>query len=89
MIIDLFRQGEWVRIPPAAWIFVCCVCVVCCQVEDSATSSSLVQRSPTESGASLCVNKKPRERGGHSPRWAAEPKKIIIMINLMNMYMLL
>jgi hypothetical protein len=22
----------------------------------------------------------PRERGGHSPRWAAEPEKIIIMI---------
>jgi hypothetical protein len=25
------------------------------------------------------VIKKPRERGGHSPRWAAEPKKIIII----------
>jgi hypothetical protein len=23
---------------------------------------------------------KPRERGGHSPRWAAEPEKIIIII---------
>ena len=31
------------------------VSVVCCQVEDSATSLSLVQRSPTECGASLCV----------------------------------
>jgi hypothetical protein len=29
--------------------------VVCCQVEVSATSRSLVQRSPTDSGASLCV----------------------------------
>ena len=31
------------------------VIVVCCQVEVSATSWSLVQRSPTNSGASLCV----------------------------------
>jgi hypothetical protein len=23
---------------------------------------------------------KPRERGGHSPRWAADPEKIIIII---------
>jgi hypothetical protein len=38
---------------------------------------SLVQRSPTECGASLCVIKKLRERGGHSPRWAAEPERII------------
>jgi hypothetical protein len=27
------------------------------------------------------VIKKPRERGGHSPRWAAEPEKIIINNN--------
>jgi hypothetical protein len=26
------------------------------------------------------VIKIPRERGGHSPRWAAEPEKIIIII---------
>jgi hypothetical protein len=26
------------------------------------------------------VIKKPREQGGHSPRWAAEPEKIIIII---------
>jgi len=31
------------------------VSVVCCQVEVSATSWSLVQRSPTHCGASLCV----------------------------------
>jgi hypothetical protein len=24
----------------------------------------------------MCVIKKPRERRGHSPRWAAEPEKI-------------
>jgi hypothetical protein len=26
------------------------------------------------------VIRKPRGRGGHSPRWAAEPEKIIIII---------
>ena len=31
------------------------VSVVCCQVEVSATDLSLVQRSPTDCGASLCV----------------------------------
>jgi hypothetical protein len=36
----------WVRIPAAAWVSV--VSVVCCQVEVSATSWSLVQRSPTD-----------------------------------------
>ena len=40
------------------------VSVVCCQVEVSATDWSLVQRSPTECGVSLCVIKKPRKRGG-------------------------
>jgi hypothetical protein len=33
------------------------VCVVCCEVEVSATSRSLVQRSPTDCGVSLCVIK--------------------------------
>jgi hypothetical protein len=28
------------------------------------------------------VIKKPHERGGHSPRWAAVPEKIIIIITL-------
>jgi hypothetical protein len=55
-------------------MFVCCVC---CQVEVPATSLSLVQTSPTDCGASLFVIKKPRGRGGHSPRCAAEPEKII------------
>ena len=52
----------WVRIPPGAWMFV--VSVVCCQVEVSATDWSHVQRSPTDCGASLCVIKKSRKRGG-------------------------
>jgi hypothetical protein len=42
----------WFRIPPGAWIFVCCEC---CQVEVSATNWSRVQRSPTDCGPSLCV----------------------------------
>jgi hypothetical protein len=29
---------------------------------------------------SLCVFKKPRERGDRSPRWAAEPEMMMIMI---------
>jgi len=45
----------WFRIPPWAWIFVWCECCVCCQVEVSATSWSLVQRNPTDCCASLCV----------------------------------
>jgi len=40
------------------------VSVVCCQVEVSVTDWSLVQRSPTDCGASLYVIKEPRKRGG-------------------------
>jgi hypothetical protein len=40
-----------------------------------------VQRSPTDCGASFCVIKKPRGRGGHIPRWAAEPKKYGFMVS--------
>jgi hypothetical protein len=58
-------------------MFFCCVC---CQVEVSATSWSLAQRSPADCDASLCVIKKPRGREGHSSRWAAEPEIIIIII---------
>ena len=45
--------GLWVRIPPGAWMSV--LSVVCCQVEVSSTGWSLVQRSPTDCDASLCV----------------------------------
>ena len=44
---------SWVWIPLGASMFVCCV--VCCQVEVSATSWSLVQRSPTDCAPSVCV----------------------------------
>jgi hypothetical protein len=47
--------------PTGAWLFVCCEC---CQVEVSATDWSLVQTSLADCGASLCVIKKPRIRGG-------------------------
>ena len=51
------------------------VSVVCWQVEVSATGWSLVQRSTTDCGASLCVILKPHEWWGHGPRWAAAPKR--------------
>ena len=61
----------WVRIPPEAWMFV--VSVVCCQVEVSATDWSLVQRSPTDCGASLCAIKKPRKSEEAKARyWAVK-----------------
>jgi hypothetical protein len=54
--------------------------VVCCQVDVSARDWSKVQRSPTDCGASLFMLTKPRERGGHSPRWAAEPGMMMLII---------
>ena len=48
---------SWVRIPPRAWMF------VCCQVDVSATDWSFVQRNPTDCGASLYVIKKKPARG--------------------------
>ena len=47
--------GLHFRIPLGKWMS------VCCQVEISATGRSLVQRSPTDCGVSLCVIKKPQE----------------------------
>jgi hypothetical protein len=46
--------------------------VVLCQVEVSASSWSLVQKSPAGCGES-CVIEKHHEWRGHSPRWAAAP----------------
>ena len=43
---------SWVRIPPGHG-YLSVVSVVCCQVEVTATSWSLVQRSPTDCGASF------------------------------------
>ena len=49
--------------------------VVCCQVEVSATSWSLFQRSPTDYGASMWLIWKTRELGGPDPLEAVGPKK--------------
>jgi len=65
---------SWVRIPPGEWIFVCCKRYVCCQLEVSSMSWSLVQKGPTDCGALLCVFKKHQEWGGRGPRWAAAPR---------------
>ena len=40
---------------PASGVDVCLVNVVCCQVEVSVMGQSLVQRSPTDCGVSVCV----------------------------------
>jgi hypothetical protein len=50
------------------------VSVVCCQVEVSATSWSLVQRSPTECGVSkVCDREASKKLGGLNPQGAVEP----------------
>jgi hypothetical protein len=51
------------------------VCSVCCVLLGRSLCDELITRSgePTDFGASLSVIKKPRGRGGHSPRWAAVP----------------
>jgi len=67
----------WVWIPPGEWML-SIVRLVCCQVEVSATSWSLAQRSPTDCGASLNVIKKPREWGGPGPFGDVAPNKKII-----------
>jgi len=65
------------------------VSVVCCQVEVSATNWSLLRRSPTYCGASLCVIYKPRKRRikpakvlwiqTHNGLWRREKKMTIIL----------
>jgi hypothetical protein len=49
------------------------VSVLCCQVEASATSWSLVQRSPTECGVSNVWSRNLEKRGGLGPQGAVEP----------------
>jgi hypothetical protein len=50
---------------PVGGMDVCLLWVLCvCQVEVSATGWSLVQRSPTGCGVSLCVISKSQEQGG-------------------------
>jgi hypothetical protein len=64
-----------VRIPPGAWMFV--LCVVCCQVEVSATSWSLVQNTPPTVARGCVWSRNLVDEEVHSPRWAAEPEIII------------
>jgi hypothetical protein len=56
---------------------VCLVSVVCCQLEVSATSWSLVQRSPTECGVSKKCDREASKNkwGGLGPQEAVEPLK--------------
>jgi hypothetical protein len=49
--------------------------IACCQVEDYATSRSLVQRSPTGFGVSLCVIEKLQQKGGPGPCPAVVSRK--------------
>ena len=64
----------WVRIPPEAWMSRL-LWVLCCQVEVSTASWSLVQRSSTDCGVSLCMILKSRERGGPGPLMGCSAKK--------------
>jgi hypothetical protein len=66
---------SWVRIPLRAWMFV--VSVVCCQVEISATSWPLVQRSPTACGASLCgVETSSMRSHNINPLWLVDQRDL-------------
>jgi len=55
-----------VRIPPGAWMFVCCDC---CLLSGRGLCDGLITRPEKSyhSGATLCVIKKPRTLGGYSP----------------------
>jgi hypothetical protein len=67
------------------------VSVVCCQVEVSATSWSLVQKSPTECGVSqMCVIVKPRKmRRPRPPRGCrAIGKKSILYLDFNKYYVM-
>jgi hypothetical protein len=64
-------ETSWMRRPwPTGG---CCKCCVC-QVQVSASGWSLLQRSHTDCGVSLCGILKPREWGGFCPLGAVAPK---------------
>jgi hypothetical protein len=68
---------SWFRIPPGA--------CVCSALSGRGLCDELITRpEESDSSMSLCVTTKPRGRGGHSPRWAAEPeeKKLIGYIKI-------
>jgi hypothetical protein len=64
---------SWVRIPLGALMFVCCEC---CVLSGRGLCDGLITH-PDESYRLWCVAvcdlEKPRERGGHGPRWTAAP----------------
>ena len=65
----------WVRIPPGAWMSVCCEC---CVLSGRGLCDELITR-PEKSYRLWCVVvcdlEKPREWGGHGPHWVAAPQK--------------
>jgi hypothetical protein len=65
---------SWVRISPGAWMSVCSECYM---FSGKDISDELITRpeGPTDCGASFCVIKKLRERGGHRPRRTVDPRK--------------
>ena len=66
---------SWVRIPPEAWIYVCCDC---CVLSGRGLCDELITR-PEESYRQWCVVvcdlENPHEWGGHRPHWAAAPQE--------------
>jgi hypothetical protein len=65
---------------PTGDIDVCLFCVCVLSGRGLCEGSSLIKRSSNDCGASSYVIKKPRGRGGHSPRWVAVPEKIMVII---------
>jgi hypothetical protein len=61
-------------------MFVCCEC---CVLSSGGLCDELIT-SPEQSyrlwRVVMCVIKKPREQGGHSPRWDSVPEKIIMIM---------
>jgi hypothetical protein len=65
------------RIPPGAWMFVCCEC---CVLSGRGLCDELIigpEESYRLSCVVVCDLEKPQEWGGHDPRWVAEKKKKI------------
>jgi hypothetical protein len=54
---------------------------VCCVLSGRGLCDELITRpeGPIDCGASLCVIKKSRGRGDHSPNWAVEREKKVII----------